>query len=165
MKFHPEFSMEYRYKRCGICAYTKELEPKFMISLKELNPNDFPTTPEINKNLTELLIKINKVRTAWSLPMTVTSGLRDMNDHLRIYKEKNDKLKEQGLPPVAVPMASKHLHGQAVDIADRDGHLMNWTKSNIKLMEEIGLWMEDGTSGWVHFQSVPSKSGNRFFLP
>jgi hypothetical protein len=39
-------------------------------------------------NLQELLVKINKVRTYWAKAMTVTSGLRTMGDHLRIYKNK-----------------------------------------------------------------------------
>jgi uncharacterized protein YcbK (DUF882 family) len=117
--------------------------------------------PELEKNLEELFLKINKVRTAYGLPMTVTSGFRSMDDHLRIYKQKGitDKSK--------IPMKSKHLFCQAVDILDADGRLKKWIKENIELMEEIGLWFEDfdATPNWVHFQILPPASNNRFFKP
>jgi hypothetical protein len=64
-------------------------------------------------------------------------------------------------------MKSNHLFGRAVDFADGDGKLKKWILANIKLMEEIGLYMEDfaATKTWVHFQINPPKSGNRFFKP
>jgi hypothetical protein len=64
-------------------------------------------------------------------------------------------------------MKSNHLFGRAVDFADGDGKLKKWILENIKLMEEIGLYMEDfnATKTWVHFQINPPKSGNRFFKP
>ena len=110
-------------------------------------------------NLLELLIKMNKVRDAYGRPMFVTSGFRTMKDHIRIYES-------MGIPRNKIPLQSKHLYCQACDIADPDNSLMEWVKKHVKLMEEIGLWMEeDDTVNRVHFQTVPPKSGRRFFNP
>lgn len=127
-----------------------------MISLKELNPHNFKTTAEIDKNLQLLLVAINIVRTAYGKVMNVTSGLRDLADHLRIYASK-------GIPKDKIPMGSKHLKGQAVDIADPTGDLYQWCLDNTKILEQAGLYCEADTKGWVHFQIVPPKSGKRFF--
>jgi len=114
---------------------------------------------EIQENLTVLLERINKVRTLWAKSMTVTSGLRTMEDHLRIYAAKGitDKTK--------IPMKSKHLYGQAVDIADSGLKLTAWLKANPQVLVDAELWCEEGNSNWVHFQMLPPKSGNRWFLP
>lgn len=116
---------------------------------------------EHQDNLAVLLERINKVRSAYAIPMTVTSGYRSMEDHLRIYREKGitDEAK--------IPMKSKHLSGQAVDIGDADGKLKEWVNDNVALMEEIGFWFEDfgTTTTWCHFQTCPPKSGKRFFMP
>lgn len=115
----------------------------------------------IQSNLKELLEKINKIRALYGKPMVVTSGLRTMEDHLRIYKEKGitDKSK--------IPMKSKHLSGQSVDISDPKQELQKWCKENEKALQDIGLWMEDFqyTKTWCHFQVVPPKSGKRWFIP
>jgi len=130
------------------------------ISQQELNPKNYTLTEEQAKNMPILLERINKVRAAWAKPMTVTSGLRSMADHLRIYKEMG--ITDQS----KIPMASNHLKGAAVDISDPDGKLFDWVKANTKLMEEIGLWMEEKDSHKrVHFQILPPKSGKRFFNP
>lgn len=123
-------------------------------------------SPEIQANLKILLEKMNKVRAAYAKPMTPTSGLRTMADHLRIYEDIAKK-KGEKFDKSKVPMKSTHLFGQAVDIFDPKRELQKWVKENIKLMEEIGLWFEsfDYTSNWVHFQIIPPKSGNRFFVP
>lgn len=121
-----------------------------MISLKELNPKGFPTTPEIDANLRELLRKVNLVRAKRDIPMYTTSGLRSIEDHRRIYMEKAKKENRT----IRIPL-SKHLIGCAVDFADSDGSLYQWCKSNESFIAECGLWLEEGTVGWVHFQSVP----------
>ena len=134
-----------------------------MISMTELLSGQCTfeeATPEQQKNLTELLEKVNKVRAAYGKPMTVTSGLRTMKHHLEIYAKK-------GIFPPHVPLKSNHLFGKACDFADGDGALKKWVKENIKLMEEIGLWMEafESTTTWLHVQINPPASGNRFFKP
>lgn len=130
-----------------------------MISLQELNPKNFKVTPEIQDNLNKLLVAINIVRKEWGKPMIVTSGLRDLEDHKRIYRE-------QGVPEDKVPMGSKHLIGAAVDISDPDGKLFDWCKANQNILEQAGLWCEEKDNHpRVHFQIFPPKSGHRFFFP
>ncbi len=127
-----------------------------MISLKELNPKSYPTTEEIDGNLAILLERLNKIRTAWAKPMTVTSGLRS--------QAQQDGLISSGKSNAP---KSKHLMGQAADIYDPKGELKAYILANTSLIEEIGLWCEafDSTPTWIHFQIVPPKSGNRFFIP
>ena len=118
------------------------------------------------KDLALLLEKINIIRKAYNKPMTVTSGYRTWEDHVRIYKEKAQK---RGVPfyMTQVPTKSKHLYCQAVDIADADGSLKKWVLQNIKLLEDNGIFCEDFnfTPNWLHFQILPPSSNKRFFLP
>lgn len=117
--------------------------------------------PDLEDNLLEMLVKINKVCDAWGKPMTVTSGLRSKADQVAIYVKK-------GITDIAqIPMASKHLSAQAIDIFDPERDLQKWVVQNTTLIEEIGLWMEDFkyTKNWIHFQTVPPKSKKRFFIP
>lgn len=116
---------------------------------------------EIQHNLEEVLLRINKIRTAYNKPMTVTSGYRTMQDHIRIYNAKGIMdLKK-------IPMQSRHLYGKAVDISDPNKDLQKWCLANIKMLEDVGLWLEDfsATPNWVHFQIEPPKSGKRMFKP
>lgn len=121
-----------------------------------LNGKICPADYELN--LLDLLVKINKVRDAFGRPMIVTSGFRSMEDHERIYRK-------QIQAGTYVPRSSKHLSCEAVDISDSNRILQKWCIENEKLLAEIGLWMEDfsHTPRWVHFQTVPPASGNRFF--
>jgi len=60
---------------------------------------------------------------------------------------------------------SKHIRGQAIDLADPmeelDGYLTD------AILEQFELWRESpiATKGWVHLQSVPPRSGNRTYIP
>lgn len=134
-----------------------------MLSLKELlkgkNFSDLPTDHQANINI--LLKRINVIRAAYGRPMTVTSGYRSMQEHLDIYKRKGI------VDPKQIPMKSRHLYGQAVDISDPKKELQVWCRNNVKLLEDNGLWMEsfEATPNWCHFQIVPPASGNRFFKP
>jgi uncharacterized protein YcbK (DUF882 family) len=124
-----------------------------MILMRDLlkDKNFDSLSPEIQKNLENLLVIINNIRTLYDKPMIVTSGLRTMEEHLAIYAKKGitDKSK--------IPMKSKHLFGLAVDISDPNGELKTWCKANEKVLKEMGVWMEDfsSTPNWVHFQIVP----------
>lgn len=122
------------------------------ITAKQLNPHGYPTDGEVAANLAILLDRMNEVRSAYGKPMVVNSGLRSQADQTRI---------NPGAPK------SKHLIGAACDISDPDGSLAAWVKANLPKMKEIGLWMEEfsKTQGWVHFQCIPPKSGNRIFIP
>ena len=116
---------------------------------------------ELSQNLNELFAKINKVQLSYGKAMTVTSGYRSMKKHLDIYAKKGITDKNK------IPMKSKHLTIQAVDIADGNGSLKAWLNNNVKLLEDAGLWCEDFsvTTTWVHFQTKPPLSGKRFFMP
>jgi uncharacterized protein YcbK (DUF882 family) len=131
-----------------------------VISLKELNKRKFATTEKIDTNLKELQRRLNIIRAAYGIPMIVTSGLRDIEHHKSIYRRK-------GIEEENIPMGSKHLHGQAADIYDPEQKLQKWCLENEALLEKAGLYCEhfSVTLTWVHFQSVPPRSGNRFFYP
>lgn len=135
-----------------------------MITMKEiLKDVDFNSlSPEIQNNLNDLLEKVNRLRTAYGKPMKVTSGLRSMVDHLRIYAQKGitDKSK--------IPMKSKHLSGQACDFGDADNALKAFIRGcTEEELDYYGLYFEsfEHTPNWLHVQSVPPKSGKRFFAP
>lgn len=125
-----------------------------MISSAELNPHGYPTTDEIDTNLAVLLERINKIRSAWAKPMTVTSGLRS--------QAQQDQLIAQGKSSAS---HSKHLIGAAVDIYDPELQLTAWLKADPDLLELAQLWCEEGNTNWVHLQIFPPASGNRWFLP
>ena len=127
-----------------------------MITAKELNPHNYPTGPIIDKNLAILLERMNELRAAWANPMIVTSGLRS--------DEQQAALISAGKSTARV---SKHLSGNACDVADSDGKLGAWCLANEQTLKAIGLWCEhpSATKGWVHFQTMPPMSGKRFFMP
>ena len=68
--------------------------------------------------------------------------------------------------PNAAPR-SKHITGQAIDIADPEGDLDEWCLDHADVLQTIGLWQEhpSATKGWCHVQTVPPKSGKRVFFP
>lgn len=123
-----------------------------MFTKDEFNPKKYTLTEEQDKNLDKLLIAMNKIRAAYGKPMIVTSGVRSMEDQMRI----NPKAPK-----------SKHLLGLAVDIADKDKKLKEWLLNNVPELEIAGLYCEnfEYTESWVHFQCLSPKSGRRFFIP
>lgn len=121
-----------------------------MIVLQELNPHNYPTGPAIDDNLNTLLIRVNKVRSAWGKPMVVTSGLRSQADQARINP--------------SAPK-SKHLIGAACDILDEGLLLTAWLKANPQVLIDAELYCESGNANWVHFQCIAPGSGHRWFLP
>lgn len=69
--------------------------------------------------------------------------------------------------PGAAPN-SNHTTGRAVDIGDNaDRTLAKWCLLNYRQLADLRLWCEDprATPTWVHFQSVPPRSGLRFYMP
>lgn len=113
---------------------------------------------EIKENAFELIRRINAL--GFEPQMYFSSCLRSKSVHKRIYKEK-------GVPEDKIPWGSSHLSGKAVDVADPKGILQDWLVKHEDLLAWNELWCEDFacTKGWVHFQSVPPKSGKRFFKP
>ena len=138
-----------------------------MITLRELlHGTDFKVlNAEQLSNINVLMARINVIREAWGKPMTVTSGFRTKEDHIRVYEELAAK-RHQPFDPDKVPMGSAHLSGSAVDIADPDGELLAWCKENEAELEKAQLWCEEkDDQPRVHFQIYPPKSGKRFFHP
>ena len=84
-----------------------------------------------------------------------------------------DKVSSGWRPPsvnAATPnsaKASKHMTGEACDIADPDRALAQWCVDHPELLATCELWCEDfrWTPTWCHFQVVPPKSGKRIFIP
>lgn len=108
-----------------------------------------PLNADQTKNLDILLEKINKVRTAYDKPMTVSSGYRPAAINAGI---------------AGAAKNSTHTLCMACDIQDTDGSVRKWVLANLKLMQEFGLWIEDfrWTPTWVHFQIRPASK--RVFL-
>lgn len=118
------------------------------------------------RNIAELVRKMCAIRVIWGKPMLITSGYRSMQDHIRIYHHMNFRRLEKGLSKLKVPMASKHLYGQACDVYDPEGKLFEWCKAHEYILQQVGLWCEEkDDEPRVHFQIVPPLSGKRFFAP
>lgn len=128
-----------------------------MISFKELihksRIEEIPSEHIIN--LEVLLVKMNRIRLIYGEKMFVSSGYRTKERHQKIYAQINRKREAKKLPPLAVPRYSRHLKGQACDVLDPNGELKKWCEENEDLLREVGLFLELGTVGWMHFQSVP----------
>lgn len=139
-----------------------------MITFKELIQGNLEKDIPADhiSNLKELLLRINKIRALWAKPMTVTSGYRSLDQHLKIYSKINKDRAKAGLEPLKIPNGSLHLQGAAIDIHDPDGSLYSWVFDNTKTLEQVGLWCEvKDTQKRVHFQIRAPKSGKRFFKP
>jgi uncharacterized protein YcbK (DUF882 family) len=100
-----------------------------MITFKEILGNhllsEVPHQHQLN--IENLVTKMNLVRAVWAKPMLITSGYRSMQDHLRIYSQLAAQ-RGVAFDPKKVPMKSRHLSGDAVDISDPDGKLFKWCK-------------------------------------
>ncbi len=110
-------------------------------------------TGEIEANAAELLGRVNNLLAAlgWADP-DVRSGWRP--------HAINDATSNAAAH-------SKHLTGQAIDLADPDRSLARAIKLEPDVLVQFGLFAEDfrWTPSWVHLQSVPPKSGRRIYVP
>jgi hypothetical protein len=138
---------------------------------KEIAPDDLSAEKLAQEQ--DLLERVNKVRSKWGKPMTVTSGVRTWEHHTQIYKDKAAKSQkpfEDGVYDESkVPKLSPHLENvtdrAAVDTYDPNLELTAWLKADPSILEDAGLYCEEGNTNWVHFQNHPPKSGKRWFLP
>ena len=115
-------------------------------------------TIEYRDNLDDLIYKLNMLRKFYGSPMTITSGLRTIEEHIEIYRKMGitDNTK--------IPMKSSHLFCLAVDVYDPEFLLTKFCKENEDFCKRIGLYFEDDTSQpRLHIQINAPKSGNRWF--
>lgn len=107
-------------------------------------------SPELLGNTNTLVPRVNELLSHFGEYRACTSGYRSPKDQARI----NPKATH-----------SAHLSCEAIDLQDKDGELKKFCVNNIKLLEEIGLWMEIGSStpNWCHLQIRPTK--RRIFIP
>ena len=107
----------------------------------------------IERQAIDLLNRVNVLLTDFGQDRTVNSGWRP--------PEVNSSTPNAALK-------SKHMTGNAVDLADPDGDLDDWCSENDgERLVTYGLWMESpaATKGWCHLQNLPPKSGKRVFYP
>jgi hypothetical protein len=147
------------------------------LSLSALNPKRFVLTMRQFENMTHLhamlIVLEEEFLKGGGKPFVVTSGVRSLEDHYRIYREINEKRAAQKppIPPLKVPLGSQHLQGAAVDLQDtKDQKLAKFCIENLELLQQLGLYMEDPKrtahpNPWVHLQVAPPASGNRIFQP
>lgn len=127
-----------------------------MISLVDYFKGHPDPPRDVQENAVELLNRVNACLAEIPLPEArnprVTSGWRPADYNRTV--------------PNAAPN-SKHITGQAIDIADPDGVLDEWLFDRQGLLIRHSLWMENpaATKGWLHCQSVPPRSGKRIFYP
>jgi hypothetical protein len=126
---------------------------------------------EAKVNLLRLLEVLNPIEQVYIAeykePWKVTSGYRSPADHVRVYSQINARRKLEKKKPLAIPLGSQHLKGNAVDVSDPKQNLKIFVSDHLHLFEEAGIYFEafQYTKDWVHMQDAPPKSGNRFYIP
>jgi hypothetical protein len=108
-------------------------------------------TLNIRANAEMLIDVVNQLLAIYGQDLPVTSGWRPAAYNLQVG----------GSP------TSKHVTGNAVDIADGDGAFKDWLKDNVDQLIKLDLYMEAPacTPTWVHLQRLPPRSKARIFVP
>jgi len=111
----------------------------------------YPLTATEKQNMEKLLIAVNLLRDLYNKPMKVSSGYRP-----GVYNKAADGANR-----------SCHLTCEAIDLQDTDRLLTAWLLTNLDILEDAGLYMEDNksTPTWVHLQIRAPRSGKRIFIP
>ena len=106
-------------------------------------------THEIEVNISQYLIKINKFFYIYKDKLLINSGLRSVSQNKACGGAKH----------------SKHLLGLACDFSDINHKLVTFCQNNLDILEDIGFWMEDPrqTPTWCHLQIVAPVSKRRIF--
>lgn len=108
-----------------------------------------PLTSDMTKNMNALLTALDGIREAFGKPLTISSGYRPESVNKAAKGSKN----------------SAHLTCEAGDLEDPTRELAKFCVANVKLLEKLGLYMENpvNTPTWVHLQTRPTKK--RIFTP
>jgi hypothetical protein len=107
---------------------------------------------EVIANAKKLLAKVNSLLKDLGVKKVhVNSGWRPQAYNIKIGGAKR----------------SRHIIGQAIDLADSDGSLKRLCEANVAELKKRGLSMEDGryTPSWCHLQWPPPRSGRSIFIP
>lgn len=112
---------------------------------------EYPLTPILQRNLSNLLSQLNVLRRRYGKPMIVSSG----------YRPGKYNVQAGGAP------RSAHLTCEACDFHDPRRELRDYILANPEILDLCELYMEDPrrTPTWVHLQTRPTPSGNRVFIP
>lgn len=140
--------------KCPSCSFMKK-KGISMISAEEVLMGRIKLedlSPELRANLDDLLVKLNKFRAEYGIPMYVVSGYRT--------PEINDATSNSG-------KKSAHLTCQACDFSDSDNKIKEFIVKDPDILVRCDLYMEapESTPTWTHLSNRPPKSGNRIFKP
>lgn len=127
-------------------------------------------TPEIRANAEELVGKVNLL-----LAFAEADGVEPGYDQVTGTPVASG-WRPRGVNARTANAAttSNHILGHAVDLQDTpDRALARWSLANLHELKQVGIWMERpqwtggarGDDPWVHWQSVPPKSGRRIYIP
>lgn len=122
------------------------------MTIQDINNKKLIATQEQLTNMEHLANCITQLENMYGEPFQVTSGLRTVQMQEKINPNR---------------MGSAHLTGQAVDVLDLEKDVWRWLMSNIKIIKQFKLYLEDRTFTpvWVHIQTRPTNSGNIIFIP
>lgn len=109
-------------------------------------------TSEIRANADTTVYRVNKLLEIAKIPGKVSSGWRPPSINAGVK---------------GAAKKSKHMTGQACDVADPKGDLGHWCLTHLTELEKVGLWLEhpSKTPTWTHLQIIPPGSGRRVFMP
>ena len=166
MSEHPENPLYYKCV-CGFCKRKDSIKMNTAnyISMVEFlmgRDKQFPLSKEQIENANKTVVQVNQLLFKFfsdnpnSPRKPVSSGYRPASIN-------------QATPNAA--KRSAHMSCEAVDLRDMDKKLGEWCMNNLKVLEDLGLYMESLTfthdkaknSPWVHLQIRPTR--NRVFLP
>jgi hypothetical protein len=138
-----------------------------MIRSEDLNPHHHELSQAQQDNAELLAAKLSQLESAYGVRLVINRGFSTLPEQEAIYRGINSHRELQGLSPLKVPEKSAHLEAAAADISDTTGALWRWCMSNLALLEELHLYLEDRsrTPTWVHFQIWAPASGKRIFMP
>lgn len=123
-----------------------------MITPKEYlmgRDKDFPLDMLQAMNMADLLSRVNHLIASLKISARVSSGYRPPSLNKKIGGAK----------------MSTHIVCAGIDIHDPQGEIGKMLKSNVKILEEYGLYLENPeyTKGWIHLDTKARK--NRIFIP